>query len=150
MKSVLLFLIRYWLYVIILPSTLIPTFFFFRDYTDFADAASSSVMYEITKYLVPAILIFMAGGCVIGLLAVLVSLFVIPKIVGAMSLRSFKSIFILMNAGIIATPFLMWYVIHQGINEKFMIIILPCYVISAAMFGLLLVNRIQFDSLRRD
>jgi hypothetical protein len=141
------FLLRYWLWVIILPSIAIPSVSFFQHFGDFADTSSATAADEILKYLGVAILFFLIGSGIIAMVAIIFGIFVIPIMARNFSYGLFRIIFILFSISFILIPFLIWYGLHGTVSSQYLSVVIPSYAVSALFSGLLVVRRNSYDSL---
>ena len=151
MKSTLVrFLVRYWLLVVIVPSIVIPTYSFFHDFTDINDFSFAEIRYEISKYLLPAILIFLGASVASAVVFVLIDVLILPTMIMRMSYSLFKISFLLFSSILIVSPPLLWYLSGNKINTGFASLVIPAYVISAVLWSALLVRPKKFESWRNN
>jgi hypothetical protein len=141
------FLLRYWILVIIVPAVALPTYSFFYNFTDIADFTFSQIWYEISKYLVPAILIFMVAGALIGALCMITQLLTLPLLIRRLPFAAFKSVFIIMSIFLMATPWLIWYSLGNPINAQFTDLVIPSYFASVIFWGTIFLNKTRFGKL---
>ncbi len=138
------FLMRYWLWSIVLPSLIIPTFSFFVNFSDLYTSGLSVILDEATKYLAPAVLIFLTASGVVAIIAIASTRPLFLFLERKTTFGVFKALFILVNCVFLIVPFVFWLLLHGTVGTQYVSIVIPAYLSSLTCFGLLFVKRNGF------
>ncbi|MEO7991213.1 MAG: hypothetical protein ABI663_16805 [Chryseolinea sp.] len=148
MKYTFIFLLRYWLLVLVIPAIGIPGYSFFSNFSEISDFTFSQISYEVGRYLLPGILIFVAVSLMLAVVYIFASLIFIHQMIKHFQFWSFKVAFIIISIFFLATPFSVWHLVHGPVNLPFRTFVFPVYMVSSIFWAIAVVNRKEYESLK--